>query len=115
MPYAEGVGDKADLSLSKDDIELVRKLKAAGTPLVVIVISGRPMMLGPVADMADALIAAWLPGTEGRGIADVLFGDTPPTGKLGFTWPRSTSQEPINVGDETYNPEFPYGYGLTYS
>ena len=62
----------------------------------------------------DAFIAAWLPGTEGQGVADVLFGDYKPTGKLSFTWPRSIDQVPINVGDKTYDPLFPFGYGLTY-
>ena len=113
MPYAEGVGDRADLSLSKEDIAMVEKVKAAGIPLVVIVISGRPMILGNVLDMADALVAAWLPGTEGQGIADVLLGDVPFTGKLSHSWPRSMDQEPINVGDSPYHPQFRYGWGLT--
>jgi beta-glucosidase len=61
-----------------------------------------------------AFIAAWLPGTEGQGVADVLFGDYKPTGKLSFTFPRNEAQLPINVGDKNYNPLFKYGYGLTY-
>jgi beta-glucosidase len=64
--------------------------------------------------MADAIVAAWLPGTEGAGVADVLFGDYKPTGKLSFSWPRSMAQIPINVGDAKYDPLFPFGFGLTY-
>jgi beta-glucosidase len=64
--------------------------------------------------MAEAFVAAWLPGTEGQGVADVLFGDYKPTGKLAFTWPRTTTQIPINLGDAHYDPLFAYGYGLSY-
>ena len=60
------------------------------------------------------MVAAWLPGSEGEGVADVLFGDYKPTGKLPFSWPRSMAQIPINVGDGTYDPLFAYGFGLTY-
>ena len=113
-PYAEFLGDRSDLSLDPDDVAVVRRLKAAGVPVVVVLISGRPMIINEVLELADAFVAAWLPGTEGDGVADVLFGDYAPTGKLSFTWPRSMNQIPINVGDEPYDPLFPYGYGLTY-
>ena len=85
-----------------------------GVPTVVLMISGRPMILGSTLDQSQALIAAWLPGSEGDGVADVLFGDHAPTGKLSFSWPRSMDQLPQNVGDEDYDPLFPYGFGLTY-
>jgi len=113
-PYAEGRGDSADLALDKDDIEAVTNMKSAGIPVVVILISGRPMIINDILDKADAFIAAWLPGTEGQGVADVLFGDYKPTGKLSFTWPRSIDQVPINIGDSDYEPLFEFGYGLTY-
>ncbi|MBF8270790.1 MAG: glycoside hydrolase family 3 domain protein, partial [Gammaproteobacteria bacterium] len=113
-PYAEGVGDRADLGISTEDIQVVERLKAAGMPVVVILLSGRPLILGELLDKADAIIAAWLPGTEGQGVADVLFGDYSPTGRLSFTWPRYMSQIPINIGDADYDPLFPYGFGLTY-
>jgi len=113
-PYAEFLGDRSDLSLDPDDVAVVRRLKEAGVPVVVILISGRPMIINDVLEMADAFIAAWLPGSEGDGVADVLFGDYAPTGKLPFSWPRSMDQIPINVGDEDYDPLFPFGYGLTY-
>lgn len=113
-PYAEFLGDRSDLSLDPDDVAVVRRLKAAGVPVVVVLISGRPMIINDVLELADAFVAAWLPGTEGDGVADVLFGDYAPTGKLSFSWPRSMHQIPINVGDEPYEPLFPYSYGLTY-
>ncbi len=114
MPYAEGLGDRSDLNLSAEDQEMIRKIKLSGIPFVTILISGRPMILGSILYNSNALIAAWLPGTEGEGVTDVLFGDYKPTGKLPFSWPRSMSQIPINIGDEYYDPLFPYGYGLTY-
>jgi hypothetical protein len=72
------------------------------------------MILGDALENADAFIAAWLPGTEGDGIADVLFGDFAPQGRLSHSWPRRMEQVPINEGDASYDPLFPYGYGLTY-
>jgi beta-glucosidase len=113
-PYAEGVGDRADLALAAEDVALVDAVAATGVPVVVVIYSGRPLILGGVLDRAAAVVAAWLPGTEGRGITDVLFGDYAPRGKLGFTWPRSMQQIPINVGDAAYDPLFPFGFGLTY-
>jgi beta-glucosidase len=113
-PYAEMKGDSATLALDAEDLAAVANLKKTGVPLVVIVLSGRPVILGPVADQADALIAAWLPGSEGQGVADVLFGAYRPTGKLSYAWPRAISQVPINVGDAAYNPLFPFGEGLSY-
>ncbi len=114
-PYAEGNGDRKDISVREDDLEVLRRLKAAGIPLVVVLISGRPMILGEALELADAFVAAWLPGTEGDGVADVLFGDSPPTGRLGHSWPRRMEQIPINLGDADYDPLFPYGFGLSYS
>jgi beta-glucosidase len=113
-PYAEFQGDREDLSLSKEDLDLVAGVKRAGLPVVLVVVSGRPLILGEAMNQADAVVAAWLPGSEGAGVADVLFGEYQPTGKLSFTWPRSMAQLPINVGDTVYDPLFAYGYGLTY-
>ena len=79
-----------------------------------MLLSGRPLILGAVPSQADAVLAAWLPGTEGEGVADVLFGARAPTGKLPHSWPRSMEQVPINVGDARYDPLFPYGFGLGY-
>jgi beta-glucosidase len=108
-PYAEGMGDRADLTLAKEDVDAITNMKAAGIPVVAVLISGRPMIIGRVLDKVDAFVAAWLPGTEGEGVADVLFGDHKPQGKLAFSWPRSMEQ----VTDKA-NPLFKVGYGLTY-
>jgi beta-glucosidase len=116
QPYAEGVGDQSDLSLAKADVEVVANLKKAGIPVVVILISGRPMIINDVLPQTDAFIAAFLPGTEGLGVVDVLFGDFKPTGKLSFSWPKSMDQLPLNIHTpkEKYNPLFPFGFGLTF-
>jgi beta-glucosidase len=113
-PYAEVNGDRADLSLAKEDQDAVAAMKSAGIPVVTILISGRPMILGDVLDKSDALVAAWLPGTEGQGVADVLFGDYKPTGKLSFTWPRTMAQLPLSMNTPNGDPLFKYGYGLKY-
>ncbi len=114
VPYAEMEGDKDDLSLSKYSKILIENASKSGIPFVVILLSGRPLIITQEIAAANAFIAAWLPGTEAQGIADVLFGDYKPTGKLAFTWPRSNSQIPINKGDGKTNPLFPFGYGLSY-
>jgi beta-glucosidase len=116
-PYAEGVGDAQDLSLSQTDIQALTNLRARSKKLVVVILSGRPLVITDQYQTADAWVAAWLPGTEGAGIADVLFGDYPFTGKLPFTWPRTNEQLPINKNNTTdltgcAAPLFPYGYGL---
>jgi len=113
-PYAEGNGDRSNPAPAKEDIDTVRNMKRAGITVVVILISGRPMIINDTLEQADAFIAAWLPGTEGQGVADVLFGDEKPTGKLSFSWPRSMSQLPVNIESRNYDPLFKYGYGLTY-
>jgi beta-glucosidase len=113
-PYAEMKGDRSDLSLSAEDDAAVKNMKAAGIPVVVILLSGRPMIINNILEDCDAFVAAWLPGTEGQGVADVLFGDYNFKGKLSFSWPRAMNQLPINYGDSSYDPLFPYGFGLTY-
>lgn len=112
-PYAEGQGDRDDLSLSEADIATVRNLKQNNIPVIVILISGRPMLLNPILPYCDAILAAWLPGTEGDGIADILFGDYQPSGLLSNSWPEDMSQVPVNYGDAVYAPLFNYGYGIT--
>jgi beta-glucosidase len=113
-PYAETNGDRRDLSLAPEDVAAVENMKAAGIPVVVILLSGRPMIVDKAIDKADAFVAAWLPGTEGDGVADVLFGDYKPSGKLSFSWPRSMAQVGVHRGDASYDPLFQYGYGLSY-
>ncbi len=111
-PYAESAGDKSDLSLDAEDINTVRKLKEAGLKTIVILFSGRPMIINSIIPFSDAIIAAWLPGTEGFGITDVLFGDYHPKGTLSHSWPRSMAQIPINFGDTNYDPLFKLDYGI---
>ncbi len=114
-PYAEMRGGRKDPSLPQADLSVLKTAQEAGVPVVTVVFSGRPVLLGPVLESSDAVLAAWLPGTEGHGIADVLLGDVKPTGKLPHTWPRSMDQVPCNVDDGTAkDPLFPYGFGLTY-
>ena len=112
-PYAEGAGDRDDLSLDPDAVALIKKMKSYGNPVITILITGRPMLLQPILHYSDAIIAAWLPGTEGEGIADVLYGDHQPSGQLSITWPKSMAQIPINIGDTNYDPLFKYGFGIT--
>jgi beta-glucosidase len=113
-PYAEMIGDRKDLTVADEDVAAVEAVKNAGIPVVVVLLSGRPLIIDKIIDKADALVAAWLPGTEGRGVTDVLFGDYNFSGQLSCSWPRSMDQIPINVGDVSYDPLFPYGYGLRY-
>jgi len=113
-PYAEGSGDRDELELGAEDRALIDVAKRSGKPLVIVLLSGRPLILGDIVDSASALVAAWLPGTEGAGIADVLGGAVKPTGKLPCSWPREMAQIPINVGDPGYAPLFEYGFGLTW-
>lgn len=114
-PYAEGIGDVGnghDLELSAADKAAVDKVCAA-MKCAVLIVSGRPQLIGDRLGDIDALVASWLPGTEGDGVADVLFGKRAFTGQLPVTWPKSEAQLPINVGDGAYDPQFPYGWGLT--
>ena len=130
-PYAEGFGDVGgpqwaydpgdngkprpvkDMKLSAADSAAVDKVCAATVKCVVVIVSGRPLVLDPQQlKKVDALVAAWLPGSEGAGVADPLFGKVGYTGKLPMSWPRTLAQEPINVGDPNYDPLYPYGYGL---
>ena len=113
-PYAEGSGDRPKLELGAPDLAVIDAAKRSGKPVVVVLISGRPLILGDVLEAANAVVAAWLPGTEGDGVADVLYGAYKPTGKLSCSWPANMSQVPINVGDPRYAPLFPYGHGLSW-
>ncbi|MGH1562211.1 glycoside hydrolase family 3 protein [Mumia sp. DW29H23] len=130
-PYAEGFGDVGgprwaydpgdngvprpvkDMKLSAADQQAVDTVCTQAAECVVIVVSGRPLEIAPaLLAKIDGLVAAWLPGSEGAGVADVLFGKQRFTGKLPVSWPRTVDQEPINIGDADYDPLFPYGFGL---
>ncbi|MFS0700728.1 glycoside hydrolase family 3 C-terminal domain-containing protein [Cellulomonas sp. 179-A 4D5 NHS] len=130
-PYSEGYGDvggpgwpwdpsdggvprepNKQLTLTPGDQAVVDTVCSAIETCVVLVVSGRPNVVADPYGQVDALVASWLPGSEGAGVADVLFGDAAFTGRLGMTWPRTQEQEPINVGDAEYDPELPFGWGL---
>jgi beta-glucosidase len=126
-PYAEGYGDvggpecgfcsppqmeEKSLSLQPGDQAVIDRVCEAIETCVVLVVSGRPQIVTDQLDEMDALVASWLPGSEGAGVADVLFGASGFTGRLPMTWPRTADQVPINVGDADYDPLFAYGFGL---
>ncbi|NIJ29662.1 beta-glucosidase [Sphingomonas insulae] len=113
-PYAEFQGDKADVAFDDpaDTLATMKRLKAAGIPVVAVFLSGRPLWVNPYLNAADAFVAAWLPGSEGGGVADVLFGKQQFRGRLPYSWPKRSDQSPLNVGDAGYDPLFPYGFGL---
>ncbi|TKB47551.1 glycoside hydrolase family 3 protein [Thalassotalea mangrovi] len=122
-PYAEGIGDIDNLEYqrgNKKDLALLKKLKAEGIPVVSVFISGRPMWVNAELNASDAFVAAWLPGSEGQGIADVLLTNEKGkvqhdfVGKLSFSWPKSANQATVNRNDEDYAPLLPYGFGLQY-
>ena len=116
-PYAEGMGDSADLTLSNRDADIINRMRERSQKLIVVLVSGRPMIITDELEATDAFVVAWLPGTEGAGVADVLFGDYEFTGKLPYTWPRSMNQLPFDFANLPAEgcdaPLFPFGYGLT--
>lgn len=113
-PYAEGFGDNNTITLTIEDIQAIEKTRAQCDRLIVVLFSGRPLIMGDQIEQADAFVAAWLPGTEGAGITDVLFGDVPFTGKLSFSWPRSLEQVPLSkLKSDPDGALFPLGFGLT--
>ncbi|GAA2099479.1 glycoside hydrolase family 3 N-terminal domain-containing protein [Streptomyces albiaxialis] len=113
-PYAEFEGDRPGaMGLDDEDLAALKRLKSSGVPVAVVLVSGRPLDIADQLPGWDALLASWLPGTEGNGVSDVLFGAYRPTGKLPVSWMRDAAQQPVNVGDGK-RPLFPYGYGLTY-
>lgn len=111
-PYAETSGDSSNLTISEPGPNTIRNV-CGNVKCVVVVVSGRPVVMQPYVGIANALVAAWLPGTEGQGVADLVFGDYGFTGKLARTWFKTVDQLPMNVGDSHYDPLFPFGFGLT--
>ncbi len=111
-PYAEGFGDDGELKLPVGDLRTLSRMREQCDDLVVILISGRPLIVTDLVDDWDAFVAAWLPGTEGHGVADVLFGEEPFTAALPYTWPRSIDQLPIAPGVEPEEPLYQLGYAL---
>ena len=123
-PYAEFKGDIPNLEYNpgnKSDLALLKKLKAAGIPVVAVFLSGRPMWVNAELNASDAFVAAFLPGSEGAAVAGVLFRksdgriDHDFHGKLSFSWPKRPDQYVLNRRDKPYDPLFAFGYGLTYA
>ncbi|XP_002985402.2 uncharacterized protein LOC9649910 [Selaginella moellendorffii] len=110
-PYAETQGDNLNLTIPQDGANTIESV-CSSVKCLVILISGRPLVVAPHLSSMDALVAAWLPGSEGQGIADVIFGDYDFQGKSSRTWFKSVEQLPMNYGDVEYDPLFPFGYGL---
>ncbi|HEX8602135.1 MAG TPA: glycoside hydrolase family 3 N-terminal domain-containing protein [Pseudoduganella sp.] len=125
-PYAEGDGDIGPAgnlrhsSRYPEDLAVLQAVAGKGKPVVTVFVSGRPLYANDLLNLSDSFVAAWLPGSEGKGVADVLLRgadgkvNAPFTGKLSFSWPKSVCQAPLNVGDKDYAPLFAYGYGLEY-
>ncbi len=123
-PYAEFEGDIETLDYQPEgarDLALIQRLRAQGIPVISVFLSGRPMYVTPEINASNAFVAAWLPGSEGGGVADLLFRTNAGApahdfrGRLSFSWPRAPDQTPLNVGDAAYDPLFAFGYGLTYA
>ncbi len=115
MKLQEAYGESLKLAeLHLEDLQTIEDIGAKGIPVVAVLVSGRPLIINRELNAASAFVAAWLPGSEGQGVADVLFGDCDFQGKLSFSWPKSEN-ESVNRGDQPYQPLFPYGYGLSYS
>lgn len=123
-PYAEFQGDLPNLAFHPGDdrdLNLLRHLRAQGIPVVAVFLTGRPLWVNREINASDAFVVAWLPGSEGEGVADVLLRKRDGTvnadfhGKLAYSWPRSAVQSPQNVGQPDYHPQFPFGYGLSYA
>ncbi|MEP6504574.1 MAG: putative glycoside hydrolase, partial [Betaproteobacteria bacterium] len=125
-PYAEGAGDirrSGTLEHARrfpEDLAVLDRVSGQGVPVVTVLISGRPLWVDREINRSDAFVAAWLPGTEGKGIADLLFrradgGADDFTGRLSYSWPKTACQTTLNKGDADYAPLFAYGYGLTYA
>jgi len=115
IPYAEGVGDSTGLGIMPSERATIERAQKAFDTVVLVIVSGRPLVLEGADARSKAVVATWLPGTEGGGVADILFGDVKPTGKLSFDWPVSVAQLPVDrfiSGKE--KPQWPVGFGLRY-
>jgi beta-glucosidase len=116
-PYAEGEGDTDTAALPPGQAELLDALEATGKPVVIVVIAGRPLIMNSQLDGSAAALMAYLPGTQGgRAVADALFGQVNPSGRLSVTWPKSVAQAPLNHDtSHPYDPRYAFGHGLSYT
>ncbi len=127
-PYAEGIGDIGKMKtleharLYPEDLAVLDKVAGRNVPVVTVFVAGRPLYVNKELNRSDSFIAAWLPGTEGGGVADLLFRQEHGKnhsrhfdfrGKLSYSWPKTPCQTPLNIGDTNYDPLFPFGYGLS--
>jgi beta-glucosidase len=110
LPYVEGAGDRADLSVPADQLEVVRRVRERVEHLVVVIVSGRPLLIEPIIELADAVVACWLPGSEADGIAEVLLGAVPFSGRLPVPWPRSRAHVDGDHEDAPGPPPWPVGH-----
>lgn len=125
-PYAEGLGDIGKTGTLEharrfpEDLAVLNRLSGRGVPVITLLLAGRPLWVNPELNRSEAFVMGWLPGSEGKGVSDVLFRkangqvDVPFTGKLPFSWPKTACQTPLNLGDANYDPLFAYGYGLSH-
>ena len=113
-PYAEGRGDSTTLALPPADLAVLQEAATVDAPLIAIILSGRPVMIADVLEVSEAVVAAWLPGTEGAGVTDVIFGDAPATGTLPYTWPEGVESVPVQSREPAPGVLFPHGFGLSY-
>ncbi len=111
-PYAEGRGDNGTLALSDSELTVLQRMLENVEELVVVLVTGRPLVLGPEFDDVDALLVAWLPGSEGSGVVDVLLGNSEASGRLPYTWPSSPDSLGVPRDDRCDGARYPYGYGL---
>ena len=116
MKVLQPYGETLELAkLHPEDLATIENISGKGIPLVVVLISGRPLVVNQELAASTSFVAAWLPGSEGHGVSDVLFGDHDFQGRLSFSWPKDPADNILNIGDKNYDPLFPYGYGLSYS
>jgi beta-glucosidase len=113
LPYVEGGGDRADLTVADEQLDLVRRMRTSVDHLIVVIMSGRPLLIEPIVEIADSVVACWLPGTEADGIADALLGAVPLTGRLPVAWPRSESQVAGEVETGAASLAWPIGHGVS--
>jgi len=113
LPYVEGGGDRADLTVPTEQLDLVRRMRASVDHLIVLVVSGRPLLIEPIVEIADSVVACWLPGSEADGIAETVLGVAPFSGRLPVAWPRSESRVRGEAGQNSATQAWPIGHAVS--